>query len=76
VDLVNEEHGALALFAESIVCARESLAHVLHATRDGRQTLGRVTRRIREDARQRRLTGAGRAPQDHGRQFSRLDETP
>ena len=64
-----------APLAESIPRAHDRLAHVLDATRHGRQALDHVVGRRREYSSQRRLAGAGRAPEDHRGELSRLDQT-
>ena len=50
--------------AEPLARAREHLAHVLDRRRHGGQLLERGARRRRDDARERRLPGAGRAVED------------
>ena len=72
MDLVDEQHGALAGGAQ---LAR--VAH--HAPQIGDAGADRRDRRemraglLRDDARERRLAGSGRSPQDHRRNLIGLD---
>ena len=67
VDLVDEKQRAASLLAAGLG-AVEGLAQVLHAREDRGKLLELELRLVGEQPRDRRLAGAGRAPQDEARQ--------
>ena len=66
VDLVDEEHGALAVLAQPPLGLGQRLAHVLDAGRGGREGDQVLGRGGRQQTGQGGLAGAGRPPQDGG----------
>ena len=64
VDLVEEEHRALAVRPRALLGLRDRLADVLHPGRHRRHLDEGGLRRPREEPGQGRLPGAGRPPQD------------
>ncbi len=75
VDLVDEQHGAPARGAQLLRVGHDA-PQVGDAGAD-RGEPGEVRARLlRDDARERRLPGAGRPPQDHRRRLVGLDRAP
>src|SRR5690606_24212177 len=73
VDLVDEEDGLPALADAALLGLGDDLAHVGHAPQHCREGDECASRRVGDHPRQRRLARAGRAPEDHGRDFVALD---
>ena len=76
VHLVEEEDRAAALLADAGARPLRDLAHVLHAGGDRRHRLERLAGRAGDEAGDRGLAGAGRAPQHHRREAVGLDQHP
>ena len=70
VDLVDEEHRALAALVQRRPREVERLAQLLHAAEHGRHRGELRADPRREQARERRLAGPRRAPQDQRRQVA------
>ena len=64
VDLVDEQHGAATLGAQALSRAADHGLHVRLARRDRGELFEVGLRARRDDARERRLAGAGRAEED------------
>ena len=76
VHLVEEQDRAPALLAHAGPGPLGDLAHVLDAGGDRRQRLERLAGRAGDQAGDRGLAGAGRAPEHHRRQAVGLDQHP
>ena len=76
VDLVDEEHRALPLRAETLARATDHGLHVGLARRHGRQLLEDRLRARRDDAGERRLAGAGRPEEERRGDAVLLDGAP
>jgi len=53
--------------------ALDHLSNLLHTRRDRAERDEMAPARLRDEARERGFSGAGRAPEDHGRQLPTLD---
>ena len=76
MDLVEEQNRSLPPFAETLPGTLDRLADVLHAGIHCRQLLERPVGAARNCERERRLSRAGRTPQQRRGQPVGLDETP
>jgi len=76
VDLVDEEHGALAGVPAAVPGRGEHLAHLGHAAGRGVEPLEPRTRGVRDDVGERRLARARRPVEDHRRQPIGVEHTP
>jgi hypothetical protein len=74
MDLVEEQDRALIALAQAVPGSFDRLADVLHARRHGRHLFECPRGRSGDGQRQRRLPGAGRAPEDRRCQAVLLDQ--
>ena len=76
MDLVEEQDRPLAARAQAFAGAAEHLADVLDGRRNGGELFERRPRRRRDDARERRLPGAGRPVEDRRADTVLCDREP